>query len=72
VLGVSSSTDTKKKTISNRIHKMNVIKQKIASIYFESKQRYGSPRMTIELQILGYEISRITGAKYMKQNGFIQ
>ena len=59
----------KRKIISNRILKMNHIKEKITSIYFESKQRYGSPRITIELQSLGYKISRITVAKYMKQLG---
>jgi len=48
---------------------MNHIKEKITLIYFESKQRYGSPRITIELQNLGYVISRITVAKYMKQMG---
>ena len=48
---------------------MNLIKEKIVFIYFESKQRYGSPRMTFNLQSLGYEISRITVAKYMKQMG---
>ncbi|WP_346210543.1 IS3 family transposase [Flavobacterium fryxellicola] len=69
VLVVSSSGfyRWKNKIISNRIHRMNHIKEKITSIYFESKQRYGSPRITIELQSLGYAISRITVAKYMKQ-----
>lgn len=38
-------------------------------IYFETKQRYGSPRITLELQSFGYKISRITVAKYMKQLG---
>lgn len=55
--------------ISNRIQKMNVLKEKITTVYFESKQRYGSPRITIELTALGYKISRITVAKYMKQLG---
>jgi transposase InsO family protein len=55
--------------ISNRIQKMNVLKEKITTVYFESKQRYGSPRITIELNVLGYKISRITVAKYMKQLG---
>ena len=54
-------------------------KEKITSIYFESKQRYGSPRIAIELKSLDYKISRpesfartgeaITVAKYMKQLG---
>jgi transposase InsO family protein len=55
--------------ISNRVQKINSIKEKITAIYFESKQRYGSPRITIELNALGYKISRITIAKYMKQLG---
>jgi len=48
-------------------------------IYFESKQRYGSPRITLELRSIGYKISRpesfartgeaITVAKYIKQLG---
>ncbi|WP_083832395.1 IS3 family transposase [Flavobacterium sp. ACAM 123] len=41
----------------------------MTSIYFESKQWYDSPKKTIELQSLGYSISRITIAKYMKQMG---
>jgi putative transposase len=45
------------------------IKKQITLIYFESKQRYGSPRVTLELHIFGYKISRITVAKYMKQLG---
>ena len=67
------------KIISNKVHKMNFIKEKIVFNYFESKQRYGRPRMTFDLQSLGYEISRsesfartggaISVAKYMKQMG---
>jgi hypothetical protein len=45
-----------------------LVKEKITSIYFESKQRYGSPRMTVEL-FLGSKASRITVAKYMNQLG---
>lgn len=59
----------KNKTVSNRIQKKNLIKEKITAIYFESKQRYGSPRITIELNTLGFKISRFTVAKYMKQLG---
>jgi putative transposase len=55
--------------ISRRKQKMIGLKEKIVAIYFESKQRYGSPRITIELNVLGYKISRITVAKYMKQLG---
>ncbi|MFV8368544.1 hypothetical protein [Flavobacterium sp. LB2R40] len=28
-------------------------------IYLESKQRYGSPRITLELHSFGYKISRL-------------
>ena len=59
----------KGKSISIRVQKMNLIKEKITAIYFESKQRYGSPRITIELNTLGFKISRFTVAKYMKQLG---
>ncbi|WP_432670543.1 IS3 family transposase [Flavobacterium sp. SM2513] len=55
--------------ISKRLQKMNVLKEKITSLYFESKQRYGSPRITMELNILGFQISRITVAKYMRELG---
>lgn len=55
--------------ISKRLQKKNVLKEKITSLYFESKQRYGSPRITMELNILGYQISRITAAKYMRELG---
>ena len=56
-------------TISKRLQKKNVLKEKITSLYFESKQRYGSPRITMELNILGFQISRITVAKYMRELG---
>ena len=39
--------------ISIRAKKVSVLKEKITTIYFESKQRYGSPRITIELNVLG-------------------
>lgn len=71
VLELSSGSYYKWKTksISDRIQRQIFIKQKITSIYFASKQRYGSPRITIELNILGFKTSRITVAKYMKQLG---
>ena len=56
-------------TISQRLQKKTVLKEKITALYFESKQRYGSPRITMELNILGYKISRITVAKYMRGLG---
>ena len=59
----------KNKKMSIRLQRIIGIKEKITAIYFEAKQRYGSPRITIELQSLGYQISRVTVAKYMKQLG---
>ena len=69
----------KKQIITSRLQLKIAIKEQITLIYFESKQRYGSPRITLELQSFGYKISRpesfvrtgeaITMAKYMKQLG---
>ena len=59
----------KSRTISKKVLKKNQLKQKIKTLYFEFKQRYGSPRITAELQALGYRISRVTVAKYMKELG---
>lgn len=71
VLSISSSSyyKWKSRAISGRILRENEIKQQITSIYFASKQRYGSPRITVELQSMGYRISRITVAKYMRALG---
>ncbi|WP_181898911.1 IS3 family transposase [Chryseobacterium indoltheticum] len=43
------------------------IKQQITSIYFASEQRYGSPRITFELNVLDYKLSRVTVEKYMQE-----
>jgi putative transposase len=59
----------KGRPISKRALKKNELKQEITAIYFASKQRYGSPRITFELNSLGYKISRISVAKYMKELG---
>ena len=71
VLEVGSSSYYKWKStiISNNALRKNEIKQQITSVYFASKQRYGSPRITFELNAMGYKISRITVAKYMKELG---
>lgn len=68
-IGSSGYYKWKNKSISNRTLRKNEIKQQITSIYFASKQRYGSPRITTELNALGYKISRITVAKYMRELG---
>ena len=59
----------KKQKITASLKRKIAIKEQITLIYFESKQRYGSRRITFELRSLGYEICRITVAKYMKQLG---
>lgn len=71
VLEVSQSGYYKWKSaiISKRRLKMMQLKEQIATIYFSSKQRYGSPRIIKELHALGYQISRITVAKPMMQLG---
>lgn len=45
------------------------LKQQITQLYFAFKQRYGSPRIATELNAMGYKISRITVAKYMREMG---
>ena len=71
VLDVCSSSyyKWKKQSISNRTLRKKQIKRRITAIYFASKQRYGSPRISFELNSLGYKISRITVAKYMRELG---
>ncbi|KFF24116.1 IS3 family transposase [Chryseobacterium vrystaatense] len=68
-VGPSSYYKWKSKPICNRLLLKEKTKQQITSIYFASKQRYGSPRITVELNVLGYKISRITVAKYMQELG---
>lgn len=68
-VGSSGYFKWKNKPVSNRALMKNEITQKITSIYFASKQRYGSPRITTELNALGYKISRITVAKHMRELG---
>lgn len=68
-VGLSGYYKWKSSPICNRLLLKEKIKQQIISIYFMSKQRYGSPRITFELNSLGYKISRITVAKYMRELG---
>lgn len=71
VLRVSSSSYYKWKTrpLSNRERRKREIKKQIRSIYFVSNQRYGSPRIAVELGSSDFKTSRITVAKYMKELG---
>jgi len=68
-IGSSGYYKWKNKSISNRTLRKNEIKQRITDIYFASKQRYRSSRIATELNELGYKISRIILAKYMRELG---
>ena len=68
-IGSSGYYKWKNTSISFRTLRKKEIKQQITDIYFASKQRYGSPRITTELNALGYKVSRITVAKYMRELG---
>ncbi|AZI34130.1 hypothetical protein EIB73_13530 [Kaistella carnis] len=68
-VGSSGYFKWKSKPISSRLLLKEKIIYQISSIYFASKQRYRSARITFELNVLGYKISRITVAKYMKELG---
>ena len=59
----------KRSSASNKALRKEKFKELIISVYFEFKQRYGSPRITAELQSRGCKISRVTVAKYMKEMG---
>lgn len=71
VLRISSGSYYRymRQPVSRRALRKAEIKRRIESIYFAKKQRYGSPRMTAELRTLGYRISRITVARYMRELG---
>ena len=47
----------------------NKLKQQIIELYFAFKQRYGAPRIATELNAMGFKVSRITVAKYMREMG---
>lgn len=46
-----------------------VLEKAIEQVYFDSRQRYGSPRITAELNSSGIAVSRPTVAKIMRQMG---
>jgi hypothetical protein len=57
-VGQRSYYQWKSQSVSDRKQRV-VLVEKITSIYFESKQRYGSPRMTVELASLGSKVSKL-------------
>jgi putative transposase len=68
-VGQRSYYQWKSQSTSDRKQRAELVKEKITSICFDSKQRYGSPRMTAYLASLGNKLSRITVAKYINQLG---
>ena len=70
---------SKQQISTARLRGKIAIKEKITLIFFEFKQRYGNPRLTLELRSIGYKILKpenfartgkaISVAKYMKQLG---
>lgn len=69
ILGVSSSGYYAwlNRLPSNQKKCKKAIQDKIQKIYDESKQNYGAPKITIELQKSGEIISERTVGKYMKE-----
>ena len=59
----------KKGIHKSREEKVELIKQNIINVYFNSKGRYGASRITAELCAHNTSISQVTVAKYMSQMG---
>jgi transposase InsO family protein len=55
----------KSHSISDKKQRVELVKQKIDSIYHDSKQRYRSPRIAVGLAFSDYITRRVTDAKYM-------
>ena len=68
-IGLRSYYDWKSNAVSDRKQRAILIKEEIGTVYFIKKQRYGSPRITVELNAKGIRVSRNTVAKYMKDLG---
>ncbi len=68
-IGLRSYYDWKSNAVSDRKQRAILIKKEIGIVYFIKKQRYGSPRIAVELNVKGIRVSRNTVAKYMKELG---
>ena len=68
-IGLRSYYDWKSSSVSDRKQRAILIKKEIGTVYFNKKQRYGSPRIVVELNAKGIRVSRNTVAKYMKDLG---
>ncbi|TDO97098.1 IS3 family transposase [Flavobacterium sp. 245] len=71
VLGQNRGTyrSWKNQVVTEKKKRKILMQKKITSIFFAYKQRYGCPRITVELQNAGYKISCSTVYEYMKELG---
>lgn len=59
-----------KKNIPTKTQQKKILRiKKITEAFFAAKQRYGAHRITIKLQNEGFQISRTTVKKYMRELG---
>lgn len=68
-VGTRSYYAWQRRSIETKNRKSINLEDKIKAIYFDKKQRYGSPRITAELLDNGFKVSRNTVAKYMNKMG---
>lgn len=54
---------------SKRLQRRTLLKTEIEKIYRKSRARYGSPRITKELNMQGIDVSKVLVAKLMKEMG---
>lgn len=71
VLGVSTSGyyDWMKRKPSPRQERKERIMKEIKRIFFENYETYGSPRITNELNNIGYHVTERTVSRYMRELG---
>jgi len=69
ILGINLGSYNKWKNeyVSERQKWKNMVKEEIVSIFISSQKRYGSKRITAELQRSGYELSSDTVLRYMRE-----
>ncbi|QDW21047.1 IS3 family transposase [Flavobacterium sp. KBS0721] len=69
ILGIDLGSYNKWKNeyVSERQKWKNMVKEEIASIFISSQKRYGSKRITAELQRSGYQLSSDTVLRYMRE-----
>ena len=71
VLGINEGTYRKwrNQIVSEKKRQKKIVQKEITVIFFEAMERYGYPRITIELQDRGYKICKSTVSKYMRELG---